>query len=57
MPPVDPSQVPSGSTRRTPVAFLALAAILLLLRIATGIYEAREGRPAPEVDGSVQIHR
>jgi len=56
MPPAEPSHVPSGPTRRTPVAFLALAAILLVLRIATGVYEARQGRPAPEVGGAVQIH-
>jgi hypothetical protein len=56
MPPVDPSHIPTGPSRRTPVVLIALAAILLMLRIATGVYEARHGVPALDTGGVLQIH-
>ena len=47
----------SGSTRRTPAWLIALAAILLALRIGTGIYEARTGHIAPVDNPMIQIQR
>lgn len=46
-----------GSTRRTPAWLLALAAILLALRIATGIYEASTGRMVPVEGPMIEIQR
>lgn len=47
----------AGSTRRTPAWLIALAAILLALRIGTGIYEASTGRIAPVEGPVIQIQR
>jgi len=46
-----------GSTRRTPMWLIALAAILLALRIGTGIYEAKTGRIAPVEGPTIHIQR
>jgi hypothetical protein len=47
----------AGSTRRTPAWLIALAAILLALRIGTGIYEARTGYLIPPDSPVIQIQR
>ncbi len=45
----------AGSTRRTPRWLIALAAILLALRIGLGIYEARTGYLIPPDSPVIQI--
>lgn len=52
-----PAEAHGGSTRRTPVWLIALATILLALRIGTGIYEARTGRIAPVEGPIIEIQR
>jgi hypothetical protein len=52
-----PAAEASGSTRRTPRWLIAIAAILLALRIGTGIYEAKSGRIEPVENPMIQIQR
>jgi hypothetical protein len=47
----------SGSTRRTPGWLIALAGILLALRIGTGIYADRAGYQIPADSPVIQIQR
>jgi len=55
MPPA--ADAPGGSTRRTPAWLLALAAILLALRIGAGIYADRTGYLIPSDSPVIQIQR
>lgn len=54
MPPAEPRR--GGSTRRTPAWLIALAAVLLALRVGLGIYEAQAGRLQPPESPMIQIH-
>jgi hypothetical protein len=56
MPPAE-HPAAAGSTRQTPRALLAIAAITLIAAIATGIYEATQGRVAPESGPVIEVNR
>jgi thiol:disulfide interchange protein len=49
MPPVEPGAAPAGSTRARPTVLLALAALLLVARVATGIYDERHPPDMPDL--------
>jgi len=55
MPPA--ADLRGGSTRRTPVWLIALAGILLALRIGAGVYAERTGRTIPSDSPVIQIQR
>lgn len=45
----------AGSTRETPVWLLAIAALAVAGAIGTGIFEAMQGRPAPEAGPVIEV--
>jgi thiol:disulfide interchange protein len=55
MPPPDPA--PSGSTRRDPLWLIGLAAVLLVARVATGMYESKHPAERPDLVSWVPIER
>lgn len=55
MPPA--ADLRGGSTRRTPIWLIALAALLLALRIGMGIYAEHAGYLIPSDSPVIQIQR
>ena len=49
MPPAEPGALPSGSTRARPSVLLVVALVLLVARVAIGIYEEQRPSSVPDL--------